>query len=147
MPSRRTAALALTLALSGVVACTAPDPAPSAPEVSPERSVPATGDSAPATSEPIVIVTHATAPPEQMTVSRARRVMQGEIPAEIVAAPDLATGEGVEVARSPAAALRAVEKGTHRYGVVPAHALKPTVRRVRVGGVDPLRDQIGRANV
>ena len=56
----------------------------------------------------------------------------------VVAAPGVPVS-GVRVVASAGAAVREVERGRSTLAVVPARAVRPTVRTVSVGGVDPLR--------
>jgi len=95
---------------------------------------------------------HATAPPLDVTLSAARRVLSGSVrrwsdlgtagvgtprqgTVRVVAAPDVAA-DALEL-RSARAAVRAVVRDPDTLAVVPASAVGPQVQAVRVDGVDP----------
>lgn len=125
-----------------VVGCTAqpaaetsrPPPSAQAGPTRVARQVPARE------TEPVVLVTHATAPRATLTWRQAKRLLAGR-PSRwsVLAAPGMPVGPDVATAASPESVLRAVEHRPGLLGVVPASAVTPTVSRVVVDGVDPLR--------
>ena len=105
-----------------------------------QEQEPGAQDGADATTQPVVLVTHATAPPRSLTLRGARAVLRGELSAwRVLAAPRMPVAPVVTTLESARAVIRAVERDRWTIGVVPAAKVTPTVRAVRVAGVDPLR--------
>ncbi|HSE10277.1 MAG TPA: CapA family protein [Nocardioidaceae bacterium] len=102
---------------------TAPNPgtaeSPGAGE-QPDDSLPRAAD------QPLVIVTHHTRGLREVSLRQARRIVQGRSRFEVASGP-------------PMAAIRSVVRDPGVLAVVPAEALGPRVRALRVGGVDPVR--------
>ena len=132
-----------------VAACTGPghpSRSPSGASFSP--STKATTD--PASTQPLVILMHATRPPLEVSERVARRVIAGSVRTwaglgapeqsalRVVAGPDVSTVSAL-AARSARAAVRAVVADRRTVAVVPAEAAGPQVQAVTVDGVDPFR--------
>ena len=92
------------------------------------------------TTQPVVLVTHATTATGELTEKQARLVLRSGLSGRpVLAAPGLRTGPDVPVADDARTVVRSVERRPELVGIVPAAAVTPTVRPVRVGGVDPIR--------
>jgi len=76
--------------------------------------------------QPLVIAVHHTRRLREVTLRRARRIVAGQSNLQVVDAP-------------PGRAVRSVVRDATRAAVVPASAVGPQVRALKVGGVDPLR--------
>ena len=76
--------------------------------------------------QPLVIAVHHTRRLREVTLRRARRIVAGQSNLQVVDAP-------------PGRAVRSVVRDATGVAVVPASAVGPQVRALRVGGVDPLR--------
>lgn len=125
------------LAALALAACTQESPTGGSPtEASTEPST--TSTTRPTTSsppssrqeeapdQPLVLAVHHTSPARELTLKRARRIVAGNT--------------GVRMAAgTPSRAVRAVVRNPDLVAVVPAAAMGPQVRALRVGGVDPMR--------
>ena len=142
----RPAGVVATVALCGALAlaaCTTDaDPGPTGPA---EESTPAarptrtTGPQQEAVLEPVALVVHATDPRTSLTLRAARAALRGRLSSlDVVAAPAMQLGPAVEEAPVEQV-LRRVERNRGTLGVVPLSAVRPTVKRLLVAGVDPLR--------
>lgn len=95
---------------------------------------------APEKEQPVVLVVHATDDRTSLSSRAARAALRGRLSSlHTLAAPGMPVGPDVPV--SPArTVLRRVEQRPGTLGIVPATAVRPTVKRLLVGGIDPLRD-------
>ena len=133
-------------------------PAPSS-QVRPEAE---TGPGPQRRTEPLVLVTHTTRPPLDVFEEVGLRIIRGDMATwaelgvpgtagvgpepgrgptrlRVVSAPGTRAPERLEVA-SARAALRAVVRDRDTVGIVPAGAVGPGVRPMRVNGFDPMRE-------
>ena len=134
--ARGGSALAAAAALSALalVACSQTGPETgSGPQPGPAATAPtgATSSRSPnrprdVPDQPLVLAVHHTSPLHDVTLRRARRI------AAQATRPEVAAG-------APRSALRAVVRDPMLVAVVPAAAVGPQVRTLRVEGVDPMR--------
>ena len=99
---------------------------------------------------PLVVATHLTAPQQRLTADQLRDLLTdgdaaevldlpGRGPVRLVAAPGVTTPSGASRAETNAEVLRSVRRDRRTVGLLPAHAMDPTVRAALVDGVDPMR--------
>ena len=142
--SRRWAGFAAAVACSclALTACTTDTDPVSQGDAEPTASrapAPVRTTPAPPEEEPVVLVVHATDPRSSMTLDAAHAALRGRLSSlQVVAAQGMPVGPDVpELAQEKV--LRQVERAPGTLGVVPLSALRPTVKRLLVGGIDPLR--------
>ena len=141
----RTALLVAGLVLAG---CTAEPPSPeedpSAPASSPSPTSPSpsTGGAPPAaTAESFrILVTHHHSPLRVLSVDGAVRLLGSGSLAGLRLVTDRSDVPSAERGPDAAAVLERVRRDPSLIGYVPVSAVDETVRAVRVGSVDPLRD-------
>lgn len=145
-PSAPTSADARPSATSAGSQAAAPQSAPE-PSDSPDAS---SGEPEPIPQTPLVIASHLTLPPLDLTSAQVRALLDrgidarpapglAERAASIVVAPGLDAPAGARVADSAADVLRAVRRDRRTLGLLPADAVDATVRAARIDGVDPMR--------
>lgn len=99
---------------------------------------------------PLVLATHLTVPPLDLTAAQLRAVLRrgttrglvpgGDLrPVSVVVAPGIEAPPGAQIRPTAAAVVDAVRKDPATIGLLPADALDPTVRAARLDGVDPVR--------
>lgn len=99
---------------------------------------------------PLVLATHLTLPAVDLSQAQMRALLvdgptSGVLPIPggasptVVVAPSVDPPEGATQVSSSAEVVEAVRQDRSTVGLLPADALDPTVRAVRVDGVDPLR--------
>jgi poly-gamma-glutamate capsule biosynthesis protein CapA/YwtB (metallophosphatase superfamily) len=106
---------------------TDPDPEPAPPPAT-QHTASTTPSSRPtdAPDQPLVLAVHHTSPLREVTLRRARRIVAGATRLEV------ASG-------APRLAVRAVVRDPSLVAVIPADAVEPQVRALRVKGVDPIQ--------
>lgn len=132
------AVVGLSLALVGCSAGSAPQPT-SEQASSPARPAPGAVPAKPAPTRghwtwPLALAVHVRRPPLDIDLPEARRLVAGRR----VTWADLGQRGGVVRVVTGVAGLRAVAQDRDALAVVPAPMLLPTVRAVRVDGLDPL---------
>lgn len=127
-----------------------PVPSPtSEPSLTVEETEPAEPPDAQA-SAPLVVATHLTLPQQRLTSGQLRRLLSdgdpsavldipGQGPTSLVVAPGVDAPPGATQADRAVDVVRAVRRDPRIVGLLPGHAVDPTVRAALVGGVDPLR--------
>jgi len=99
---------------------------------------------------PLVLATHLTLPAVDLSEAQMRALLAegpapgvlpipGDAGPTVVVAPSIDSPDGATPADSSAQVIEAVRNDRATVGLLPADALDPTVRAVRVDGVDPVR--------
>lgn len=162
--SRLAAVLCVAAALASCTVAEPPDPAagpssaptsPSDPSPEPDTGRDASGGRAGGTTgsraggetdasvrQPLVLITHATAPRLRLTRTQTNELLSEDrdgTTGRVLVARGLPGGPRTEQSPTAAAVVRAVRRDRDLVGAVPAGAVDPTVRTALVAGIDPLQ--------